>query len=558
VYLSDHKYTPLTIHSAVIGDVNGEISAVFGKLGALHAKNNFSFALIVGELFSSSTTEGTSNDEQVDSLLDGQIDVPLPTYFALGKRILPDKVAEKLTSDSGELCNNLFFLGRRTTTKTSEGVKIVALGGAYQSELLDEKTSLNEYSPINTEADVKVLKGANNADIVITSEWPVDIRTGSQVAFPGEETPVAQQSVTDLCSYLKPRYHFSTSNSFFEREPFFHSRGEDESEYRVTRFISLAPYGNPSKQKWIYAFSLDPKADLPTTIPTGVTASPLNFNSKKRKALEADPSSYSRFGNGNGQSQSRRGKKARQPPPTPQQCFFCLSNPNIASHLISSIGEAAYLTTAKGPLTTNDTFPALGFPGHMLIIPLEHSPTLGLIKDVESRQATTSEMHRYRQALYSMIAARSKDAPEKQKMGAVTWEISRAGGIHVHWQFLPVLRDMATRGLVEAAFKVEAENETYPAFQTSTASDNNEEAEIDGDYFKATIWADGQKDKIMVLQLDSSFRFDLQFGRRVLAKLLGLEKRMDWRDSAQTEVEETADVESFKAAFKEFDFSLEE
>ena len=208
MYLSDHKYTPLTIHSAVIGDVNGEISAVFGKLGALHAKNNFSFALIVGELFSSSTTEGTSNHEQVDSLLDGQIDVPLPTYFALGKRILPDKVAEKLTSDSGELCNNLFFLGRRTTTKTSEGVKIVALGGAYQSELLDEKTSLNEYSPINTEADVKVLKGANNADIVITSEWPVDIRTGSQVAFPGEETPVAQQSVTDLCSYLKPRYHF--------------------------------------------------------------------------------------------------------------------------------------------------------------------------------------------------------------------------------------------------------------------------------------------------------------------------------------------------------------
>jgi len=528
---------------------------VFGKLGALHAKNNFSFALIVGKLFSSST-DGTSKDDQVDKLLNGQIHVPLPTYFALGKRMLPDKVAEKLTSDSGELCSNLFFLGRRTTTKTSEGVKIVALGGTFQSELLEEKTSLNEYSPINTEPDVKVLKGANNADIVITAEWPIDIRTGSQAAFSEDEVPSAQQSVADLCSFLKPRYHFSTSNSFFEREPFFHARGEDETEYKVTRFISLAPYGNPSKQKWIYAFSLDPKADLPTTIPAGVTASPLNFNSKKRKALDPEPRSYSRFENGN--SQPRRGKKSRQPPPTPQQCFFCLSNPNIATHLISSIGESAYLTTAKGPLTNSDTFPALGFPGHMLIIPLEHSPTIGLIRDEQSRQATASEMHRYRQALQSMVAARSKEAPEKQKMGAVTWEISRAGGIHVHWQFLPVVRDMVTRGLVEAAFKVEAENETYPAFQTTTAKDNDQEAEIEGDYFKATIWADGQKDKVMVLHLDSSFRFDLQFGRRVLAKLLGLENRMDWRDSAQTEVEETADVESFKAAFKDFDFSLEE
>jgi hypothetical protein len=33
---------------------------------------------------------------------------------------------------------------------------------------------------------------------------------------------------------------------------------------------------------------------------------------------------------------------------------------------------------------------------------------------------------------------------------------------------------------------------------------------------------------------------------------------MDWRDCAQTKGEEETDVETFKAAFKSYDFSLEE
>jgi hypothetical protein len=55
---------------------------------------------------------------------------------------------------------------------------------------------------------------------------------------------------------------------------------------------------------------------------------------------------------------------------------------------------------------------------------------------------------------------------------------------------------------------------------------------------------------------DDSVRFSLQFGRVVLAKLLGLEKRIQWRDCAQTEEEESRDIEAFKNAFKEYDFTL--
>ena len=337
--------------------------------------------------------------------------MPLPTYFALGRRSLPAAVIEKLAADAGELCENLYFLGRRTTIKTSEGIKVVALGGAH-ADVTTDKESIIEFDATHTERDVSVLRGANTADILVTSEWPADIRVGSKAQYVGEDQ-VSQQGVADLCTTLKPRYHFSASDAFFEREPFFHAQDEDSSGYQVTRFISMAPYGNQNKQKWIYAFSFDPNSVPPASIPAGTTASPLSFTAKKRKAQE--PPTFSRYADGSGGSggggRSRGNKRARAPP-TPRECFFCLSNPNIATQLITSIGDSAYLTTAKGPLSTPTTFPGLGFPGHMLIIPLEHAPTLHAIQDADAKRDTVAEMHRYRGALQTLVAARTAESAE--------------------------------------------------------------------------------------------------------------------------------------------------
>ena len=159
-------------------------------------------------------------------------------------------------------------------------------------------------------------------------------------------------------------------------------------------------------------------------------------------------------------------------------------------------------------------------------------------------------------------------------MGAVTWEVSRAEGIHTHWQFLPVPKDLVKKGLIEAAFRVEAENEKYPvSFKTKEIGDGTVEK---SDFFRVWIWrpvdpgGDGEdsdddedeelkgKEKSIVLVLSAEFRFDLQFGRRVMAKLLGLEGRINWRDCMQSDDEEKKDAEGFKAAFKAFDFSLED
>lgn len=222
----------------------------------------------------------------------------------------------------------------------------------------------------------------------------------------------------------------------------------------------------------------------------------------------------------------------------------------------------------------SSTFPNLGCPAHILIIPLEHSPGFGAIAEQETRASTYKEMQRYRRALHSLLIDKCK-----YSLGAVTFEISRAEGVHIHWQFIPIPSDLVKKGLVEAAFKVEAENEKYPAFKTKEIGDGTTEQT---DYFRVWIWrpeegetsgadaANGDystedetsetrgKEVSLFLPLPSELRFDLQFGRRVIAKLLGLDKRTFWRDCAQTESEEKKDAEAFKAVFKKFDFSLDE
>lgn len=505
--------------------------------------------------------------------------MPLPTYFTLGSRPLPTRIIEAIESKD-EVCPNLYFLGRRGTLKTSEGVRLVSLGGTLDPE----SKSSDKYHPSYTESDARALYGAHQADILITHQWPKDIRTGSKAPFPDttDTPPTEVQCIADLCSTLKPRYHLSSSSAFFwEREPFFHlpTADTDNPDAKpLTRFISLAAYSKTTKTKWMYAFTLDPKAPPALTIPTGTTAPPFAPIPTKRKPLQSQRDSYHRFAVDDDDNNNRpRKRRARAPPPGPDQCFFCLSNPNIATHLITSIGDEAYLTTAKGPLPTSKTFASssLNFPSHMLIIPFSHSPTLSSISDPTSRQSTYAEMHRYRSALHSMLRHRANNS-----LGAVTWEVSRGNGIHIHWQFLPVPADLVHRGLVDAAFKVEAENLKYPRFESPSQPNDGDESAEPGDFFRVWIWeppqsavaaaasdTEARKDdekggdkgteKTLLLPLSPDFRFDLQFGRRVMAKLMGLEKRINWKDDVQSVQEEEADAEAFKEAFKEWDFTLE-
>jgi hypothetical protein len=536
--------------SVVVGDVNGQFQAVFQKLGALHAKNNFSFAIVVGSLFANSWDADGADAPLVQSLVDGKIDIPLPTYFALGKHPLPPPVVQKLEASDDELCHNLFFLGKRSVTKTSEGIRIVALGGQLDSNIIAGQ-SKDKYPPFYGDTDAKILRGATTADILITSDWPEDIRKRSKVDFSPEVPPQMQQCIADLDVVLKPKYHFTTSGgTFYEREPFFHAPSEEtDNLYPITRFISLASFGNSNKQKWIYAFSIDPSASHPVSPPAGSTACPVTLSEKKRVAPEHHEQALVYDDGSRGRRPHKRRKGDHRGPISASECFFCLANENIATHLVTSIGESSYLTTAKGPLPTSQTYAKLGFPCHMLIIPFSHQPTLGSMEE-EERLVTYKEMQKYRAAMNSMLVSAAGE-----DYGSVTWEVSKSSLPHTHWQYIPVPADLIRKGLIEAAFKALAENLHWPTFKREDVGDGVEET---GDFFRVLVWDpnnDTEKYTSWIMRFDEKIRFHNQFGREVLAKLLRLDKRIDWRDCGQMQAEEEQDVEKFKKAFEAFDFA---
>lgn len=539
----------------VLGSLNGELEPALKKLATLHAKNDFALAILTGDVFTP-----TTDDELISSLMDGTLEVPLPTYFTLGTHPLPERIAAKVEADE-EICPNLHFLGKRSITKTSDGMRIVALGGLLDTNLVGGQ-SKEQHLPFHTEDDAKALRGANSADILLTSMWPADIWHGSKVALePAQQASIqSTKAIAELCAALKPRYHLSASPGafFYEREPFLHPSQGDSDVNSITRFISMAPYGNDAKAKAMYAFSLN-KSD--TSAPLGATGSPFAVHQTKRARADE---SYSRFGGGHydGDRHGRRNKRRRaSPPPGPDRCYFCLSNPNISSHMCCSIGDESYITTAKGPLPTSTTFAeqGLNFPGHFIIIPLAHAATIPGMGDASDPSSdavrTYTEMTRFRESLQAMISAKSS-----HKLGVVTWEISRDRNVHLIWQLIAIPADLIQKGVAEAAFRVEAENQQYPTFLTKDLS-LAEQAGY-GDFFRIWLWADNGEDKIkgksLVMPLAPDLRFDLQFGRRVLAKLVGLEKRFVWQDCAQTEEEETKDVDAFREAFKDWDFTLEQ
>ncbi|CAJ2501388.1 Uu.00g042410.m01.CDS01 [Anthostomella pinea] len=537
----------------VFGSLNGKLESAFQKLAKLNEKQNFAFAIVACNLL-----DVDQDAQTISRLLGGEINVPISTYFTVGTNPLPDPIVKRI--EQGEdICENLHFLGKRSITKTSDGIRIVALGGVLDTTIVGG-LSQEQHLPLHTSDDAKALRGANTADILLTTSWPSAVWSGSNTPLAPEQQAsiTSSDEIAELCAALKPRYHFSTSltDLFYEREPFFHQQANPNDDSKaITRFISVAPFGNLTKAKALYAFSLNPAEPI-TSIPVGTTVSPFlsKLSSRKRGAPDAKDH-YGRFADArdhHGGGRNKRSRRPRSPPPGPGQCFFCLSNSRVDTHMICSIGDDAYVTTAKGPLPSPPHFGSSGlpFPGHQLIIPLGHEPTFKSMG--QEAEKTYKEMNRFRDSLQAMVASQSK-----HELGAVTWEINRADNIHLHWQFLPAPLDLIRKGLVEAAFKVEAENNQYSSFREADLGSGVDE-QID--FFRLWIWSDdsdtGIQDKELVMQLDNNFRFDLQFGRKVMAKLLGLENRLHWRDVVQDTAEETRDAEKLKKAFRPWDFTL--
>ncbi|GJN88523.1 hypothetical protein Rhopal_001489-T1 [Rhodotorula paludigena] len=239
---------------------------------------------------------------------------------------------------------------------------------------------------------------------------------------------------------------------------------------------------------------------------------------------------------------ANRTHRGTQKPISPDECWFCLSNPKVTKHLITSIGSETYLTLPKGQVTSTDSSPVPG-GGHVLLIPIAHYPTLRSIP-ADLAPPVLEEVELYKQALRKCYKSFGAEM--------VCFEVARSSGKggHAHVQICPIPASLASEA--ESTFLSQGTKFNYAFEEIADPSTFHQRAQEDGkgdEYFKVDL----PGGKSLVHWIGKGDGFSLQFGRETLAILLHAPDRADWKRCAKPDAEEKRDAQTFKAAFKSFD-----
>ncbi|EPX74451.1 CwfJ family protein [Schizosaccharomyces octosporus yFS286] len=517
--------TPKPSKVLVIGSAEGRAIEALEYIADLHKTHNFKFAICLGNLFTRKTASSVVTKLKSEKFL-----VPLPVYFGVGSAGMPETVTSHMAMYGPEICPNLFCMGICGFMKTYSRFTIAQLGGTYDEVKFNEPMNKREKSLTERSfhlTDVQTL--SKRCDILFSNSWPENVQNKS--SLPRRNLPSGNAPVAALAANCMPQYFFVPSPVYYEREPYRNSAVNVPSG-TVSRFFGIAPFKNPIGEKFAYAFTLNPlTGEFIGDIPPNCTDSPFVLRPiplKRASSEQVIPPPDSPVSTESGFTRFKKSKVG------PDACFFCLSNSSISLHLIVAIGNEAYMALPKGPLTTKDTnVPELPFPAHVLIIPIAHTSALSLLSD-SSYQNTVDELHRFRKAVTQMYNAHNSDA--------IVYEISRANGVHVHWQVIPIPKDLSPKAL--EYFNNQAKESGFTFEERDLRSHEL-------NYFRVFL----PSGEVLVHTLSLRERFDLQFGRRAAAKLMGIEERIDWRQCNQTEEEEKKDAEDFKSYFKPYDFT---
>ncbi|EEB05980.1 CwfJ family protein [Schizosaccharomyces japonicus yFS275] len=520
--------TKKTYKICAIGSADGNFTAVLEFINSLQEKHHFDFVICIGDFI----TKSKSDSNAVSDLISGKLKVSVPIYFSVGSEELPEEILNVVQGKTPDVCGNLICLPSIGSIKLTEGLKIMSACGIYTE---DEPQDLNntkcipEYSPTLDASRLSSLKG--ECDILFSNEWPPNIQNNSKLSL--IEAPAGCTPLETLLKSCRPKYHFVPSKVYYEREPF--DANSSESSNRYTRFIGLASFKNKDKQKFAYAFSVQ-LPDEPSSPPLNTTVSPFAPQMLKRAADSLVKSTSEGDNAAQDLAVNQQQRKQKKPRIGPESCFLCLSNPAAAYHLIVAIGTESYMALPKGPLSTTVTNEnKMQFPGHVLIIPLAHVATLSEL-DEEAYQKTIGEMNKFKDSVKKMFKSFGLEA--------VIFEVNKKQGVHLLWQVVPIPSSKVP--LLMPAFEKQSAEARF-SFQKRDVRPK------EYNYFRAIL----PNGEVLVKPLKFRERFDLQFGRRVLANVLEIPDRVDWRQCSQTVDEEKKDAEDFKEAFKPYNFTLE-
>ena len=464
--------------------------------------------------------------------------------------MLPEELTE-YAEKGCEVCPNLYYLGGKYGLKVLSGLRVGFLctpadsgQGAWGRELgklCDD------------------LPAGSGVDILLTASWPRGVQRGSAgIVYPTQCTSVA---VAEAVRALRPRYHFASSVEeapvFWLRSPYRNQSASATAayycgsrKYFTTRFCALAPAFNTAKQRHLYAVKVVPIDKMPFEAePADTTESPYllppdeqeqtffrKLNESAAAAIVAAGPSGAQpntTGEAPGEGGMPPAKRMALTPrgaldrPANRGCWFCLSNPEVETHLIAHIGEHNYVTVAKGALCD----------GHALVVPVEHAPST-MTLSAEARNEMMGIVHALAEAV---------DGPSV----AFELHVMAKKAVHSYVQFCPLPRDLETENIVKAFTTAMAQNggsfapmnEEEEAEESSSSSSNNNsrEALAQQNYFWFQL-----PDKTKFIAAPLPPRFPFTFGRAVVAGLLGRPEATDWKACVGSREAEEAMTESLK------------
>eukprot|EP00026_Physarum_polycephalum_P006461 Phypoly_transcript_06504.p1 GENE.Phypoly_transcript_06504~~Phypoly_transcript_06504.p1 ORF type:complete len:522 (+),score=76.22 Phypoly_transcript_06504:58-1623(+) len=506
----------------VCGPVNGEIEQIFARAVAVNKQAGpFDALFCVGPFFGKDETKLTTFFENTK-------EAPLPTYVL-------DQKPEKALLGSSTICPNLHVLD-------TSGVRMIA----------NLRVAFSTHTNSNTVENILTMAGGG-IDLLLTDTWPVGV---DQRGAPAPaHTQQDSEAVARLASVLCPRYHITpTSGNFYERAPYRNPKNL-HNPGGITRFMALSPCFNPDKQKYLVALNLSSSSDAE---PANTTDSPYAPLAKKLKTAEPVPQmppkentkQFNRWGldtedlphkassghahhedprggRGGGGNRGRHANKNFVQNKNPQQCWFCLSSPDVETHLVASIGNDVYLALAKGGLVDD----------HVLIVPIEHHPAIASLP-----QGTLDEINRYK------LAMKQYYTQTNRVMVIFERNLPTKGTLHGHLQIVGIPKAAAEKAITLLNSEASAQGFQFSEFPSAQPL-----RDIVGPSPYFTIEVATSKFIYVYMPSETSRPVPLQFGREWMAKLLGCPERVEWKKCAVPKKEEEKMVENFKKQFADFD-----
>ncbi|PKU68284.1 zinc finger CCCH domain-containing protein 59 isoform X1 [Dendrobium catenatum] len=599
------------------GDVLGRLNQLFKRVQSVNKSTGpFDALLCVGQFFPDTADNLEEVANYLDGLSPIPISTYfIGDYGAGATRFL--SAAAKIPSNKGfkmdglEVCPNLYWL-KGSGKFSFHGLSIFYLSGRQ----IPDAEGNGRYSRDDVDALRALAEEPGVVDIFMTNEWPSGVwnRTDLSEAALGVSDPSGSDPVVaELAVEIKPRYHIAgTKDVFYAREPY-----SNDDAVHVTRFLGLATVGNKEKQKFIHAISPTPASAIPASEihlkPPNTTVSPYDIEGTsnhlreqaKRPANSDSANQYWRFDvskkrprhdglsgerlcfkytssgacaqgkkcsyrhdedareqylknvcfdflnkgrcergpdcrfrhslveEGDILSQggqgSQNGKSYRTIPE--KKCWFCLSSPDAEVHLVLSIGESYYCALAKGPLVED----------HALLIPIEHHPNT-----LTTTSESEVELGKYKDALKVYF--------KNQEKAVVFFEWIFRSSPHANIQVVPI--PLAKASNIQRIFNFAAKKLGFEFSVVASSGDHSEarislRSKFDG---KSNLFYVELPDgNILSYSVADKEKLPVQFGREVLAGLLNMADRADWRNCKLSKEDELQMVEKFKKGFEELD-----